>query len=114
MEKTQTNGADATRRVEPGLTDAAVRAAPVELNYLNAAEFERHQVLFGGRLLGAVAFSAARPAIVEPACPYAWVDMPVLAGEAVVEVWTSAQTVKREQEDGLNAAYNADLLFGCL
>ncbi|HEV7819630.1 MAG TPA: hypothetical protein VGO84_00515, partial [Burkholderiales bacterium] len=114
MEKTQTNPASAARRVDPRLTGSAIGSGPFELSYLNIEEFAQHQVRFAGRLLGAIAFSATRPAITEPACPYAWVNMPVLAGDAVFEVWTSSTLVVREQAHGLTAARNDDLMFGCL
>ena len=114
MEKTQTNAARVPRRIDRGLAVAAVRAAPFALGYLTPEAFALHQARFSGRLLGAVAFSATRPRIAAPACPYAWVDMPVLNGDAMFEVWTSAQPVVRADADGLAAARNSDILFGCL
>jgi chorismate lyase/3-hydroxybenzoate synthase len=40
--------------------------------------------------------------------------MPVLNDECMFEVWTSAQPVVRDDADGLAAARNEDVLFGCL
>src|SRR5688500_9849193 len=40
--------------------------------------------------------------------------MPVLNGESVLEVWTSAQPVVREQAEAVDAARNEDVLFGCV
>jgi chorismate lyase/3-hydroxybenzoate synthase len=114
MEKTQANAKRAARRIDRDLVDVAVRAAPFALDYLTAVEFARHQARFGDRLLGAIAFGAATPAVAVPACPYAWVNMPVLTRDTMFEVWTSDRPVLREDEEGMMAAHNEDLLFGCL
>jgi chorismate lyase/3-hydroxybenzoate synthase len=65
-------------------------------------------------MMGAVAFGAQRPRIAAPDCPYAWVNMPVLNGESVFEVWTCAQPVVREDTGELFSARNEAMLFGCL
>lgn len=114
MEKTQTNAASVTRRIARGLIDTTIGTAPFALSYLSAADFAQHQIRFSDRLLGTIAFGATAPTIAVPACPYAWVDMPLLAGDAMFEVWTSPQPVVRDGEDGLTAAHNHDLLFGRL
>ncbi len=114
MEKTQANAAHLPRRTDPGVSGAATRAAPFALSFLTPAQFLEHQSNYAGRLLGAVAFGAVRPDVSARECPYAWVDMPVLDGEAMFEVWTSAQPVVRETTAGITAARNADILFGCL
>jgi len=114
MEKTQTNAARVARRSGRGLVAAAVRAAPFMLDYMAPEKFAAHPARFGGSVLGAIAFGAAPPRIAAPAGSYAWVNMPVLHGDSIFEVWTSAQPVVREDADGLTAARNADILFGCL
>jgi hypothetical protein len=87
---------------------------PLALDYLTPGAFERHQVRHAGRIMGAVAFGARQPRLGAPECPHAWVEMPVLGGETVFEVWTSAQPVVREDEGALASARNEDVLFGCL
>ena len=84
------------------------------LGYLTPAQFAGHQAIHQDRILGAVAFGAQQPRVTAADCPTAWVDMPVLNGESAFEVWTSAQTVVRENADGLVGARNDDILFGCL
>ena len=114
MEETQTNAARVPRRLDRGLARTAVRATPLALGYLTPEAFAAHQAHFSGRLLGAIAFGALRPCVTARGCPFAWVDMPVLGGDAMFEVWTSAEPVVRENADGVAAARNADILFGCL
>ncbi len=65
-------------------------------------------------MMGAIAFGAQRPPVLAPDFPYAWIDMPVLNGEAVFEVWTSAQPVVREDTGKIVSARNDEILFGCL
>lgn len=86
----------------------------MRLSYLTPAQFEAHQVQFKGRVLGAVAFGAQRPCVSAPDCPYAWIDIPVVKGDAAFEVWTSAQTVVRDDTDEIVSARNEDILFGCV
>ena len=62
----------------------------------------------GGDCLRRVSGQVASP---RADCPYAWVDMPVLGGDAMFEVWTSAQPVVREDADGVVAARNAGRSF---
>ncbi len=64
--------------------------------------------------MGGIAFGAQPPAIIAPNCPYAWIEMPVLDAEALVEVWTSDQPVAHEATAEITATRNAGLLFGCL
>lgn len=66
-----------------------------------------------GNVLGAIAFGAQPPAAI-PACPYAWVDMPVLNGAGVFEVWESDDEVVRADADGILAACDRGILFGSL
>lgn len=114
MEKTQTSHTRAQRRSEHDLVSLAGTAAPLGLSYLARSEFAAHQATFSGRMMGAIAFGAQRPPVVAPDFPYAWVDMPVLNGEAVFEVWTSAQPVVREDTGEIVSARNDEILFGCL
>ncbi len=114
MEKTQINAASTSRRISRGLITTPVQSPPFALSYVSADDFAQHQSRVSDRLLGAIAFGAEPSAIAVPDCPYAWVDMPLLAGDVVFEVWTSAQPVVREAEDGITSARNHDILFGCL
>ena len=69
--------------------------------------------LAGKILLGEIHFGAS-PVVAEAAThPLAWVGMPVLAGEAQVELWTSPQPVVTERIGPLTFARNRDVLFGC-
>lgn len=114
METTQTNPGRAQRRVDRELVSRAGTGAPLALSYLTPAEFAAHQARHPGRMLGAVGFGAQRPRVTAPDCPYAWIDMPVLSGESVFEVWTCAQPVVREDTGELVSARTEDILFGCL
>ena len=113
MEKTQADPGRAQRRNDRGLTSLVGSAAPLTLRYLTPGEFAVHQAIYKGRMLGAVAFGAQRPRVCAPDCPYAWIEMPVLHGESVFEVWTSALPVVRDDEGELVSARNQDILFGC-
>ena len=67
----------------------------------------------GAVLLGEIHFGAS-PALPEAGThPQAWVGMPVLAGEASHELWTSSQPVVCERIGPLTFARNRDVLFGC-
>lgn len=115
MEKTQTDPRRTQRRNDRDLVALAGSRAPLALSYLTREEFADYQTSHQGRMLGAVAFGAARPRVAAPDCPYAWVDMPVLNGESsMFEVWSSAQPVVREDAGDFVAARNDDVLFGCL
>ncbi len=114
MEKTQTDSARARRRGDRELISPAGTAAPLALSYFTPGEFAVHQARYPGRVMGAVAFGAQRPRLSAPDFPYAWIDMPVLNGESVFEVWTSAQTVVREDAGELETARDDDIVFGCL
>lgn len=115
MEKTQTNANRTVRPNDRGLVAHAGAGAPLAPSYLTPAEFAVHQARCQGRILGAVAFGARRPLAAASSCPYAWVNMPVLDGEAAMfEVWTGAQPVVRADADEFVAARNADVLFGCV
>jgi chorismate lyase/3-hydroxybenzoate synthase len=114
MEKPQAGDTRFRRRSERGIDPAPATGAPLELRYFAPAEFDAHQAAFGSRTMGAVAFGAQRPSMAAPAFPYAWVDMPVLNGQTVFEVWTSAQPVVRETAGGIASSRNHDILFGCL
>ncbi|MEO7728916.1 MAG: hypothetical protein ABIS45_16820 [Burkholderiales bacterium] len=82
--------------------------------FMTPAQFTQHRAESRARILGAIAFGAAEPPVDSPECPYAWIDMPVLDGDAAFEVWTSAEPVVREEAGGLVSARDADVLFGCL
>lgn len=114
MEKTQTDPWRTQRQHQRDLAGHTAAAAPLALRYLTPAAFETHQIACKGRMMGAVAFGAQRPHISAPDCPYAWVEMPVLNGESMIEVWTCAQPVVREEAHELSSARNEDTLFGCL
>ena len=114
MEKTQTDFGRAQRRNGSDPVSPVGNAAPLALSYLTRADFTAHQAKHKGRVLGAVAFGTQRPLLAVPHCPYAWVDMPVLNGETVFEVWTCAQPVVREDTAELASAHDENILFGCL
>jgi chorismate lyase/3-hydroxybenzoate synthase len=114
MEKTQTNPWRTRRRNDRDVIFQVESRAPLELSYLTRAEYAAHRARYRGRMLGAVAFGAERPRVAPPDYPYAWVHMPVLNNESMFEVWTSAQPVVRDGADGLAAARNEEVLFGCL
>jgi chorismate lyase/3-hydroxybenzoate synthase len=114
MEKTQTDHARTGQRNDRDLSNRVDAPAALALSYLTRAEFAVHQSVYADRILGVAAFGAARPHIAVPAFPYAWIEMPALNDETVYEVWTGAQTVVREEADGLASARNDEILFGCL
>jgi len=64
-------------------------------------------------LCGEIHFGASRAVSGAAAHPVAWVGMPVLSGEAHIELWTSNQPVMTGQSGPLSFARNRDQLFGC-
>jgi len=67
----------------------------------------------GRTLLGEIHFGAS-PVLPESlAHPLAWVGMPLLAGHASIELWTSQQPVVTQRIGPLTFARNRDVLFGC-
>jgi len=85
----------------------------IGLHYLAPDQFERFRLPGKAHLLGAVAFGE-RPEIEPPDCPFAWIDIPALDRECVVEAWTSGQPVVREDWAGVETTRNEDVLFGCI
>lgn len=80
------------------------------LRYVGAAELDSALAEDRGRVLGVVAFGAPvrdRADIVST-----WVDMPVVGGERVYEIWTSAAPVQVETNGSIRSAHNAQILFG--
>jgi chorismate lyase/3-hydroxybenzoate synthase len=67
----------------------------------------------GTVLLGEIHYGVS-PVPPEPvAHPLAWVGMPLLAGEAHIELWASPQPVVTQRIGPLTFARNRDVLFGC-
>ena len=112
MEKTQTGHSRRRHRSDDRLESANRAAAALELGYLAPDDFVARR--FSGHLLGAVAFGSIRPGFKSADCPFAWVDMPVLKRDAVIEIWTSKQPVVREDTPEISSACNEEILFGCL
>lgn len=112
MEKTQTSHSGHQHRNDNRLRGGSRAATALEVNYLVPDDFTARR--FNGHLLGAVAFGSARLDFASADCPFAWVDMPVLNRDAVIETWTSRQPVVREDAPDISGAHNEDILFGCL
>jgi chorismate lyase/3-hydroxybenzoate synthase len=80
------------------------------LRYVGAADLDSVLAEDRGRVLGVVAFGAPirdRADVVST-----WVDMPVVGGERVYEIWTSAAPVQVETKGSIRSARNAQILFG--
>lgn len=88
-------------------------SAAIGLHYLAPDQFERFWLRRKAHLLGAVAFGE-RPELDAPDCPFAWIDIPVLDRDCVIEAWTSGQPVMREDWGGVETTRNEDVLFGCI
>jgi len=114
MEPTQTDPERTQRRNDRELVSQVRPGAPLGLSYFSPREFEAHRAEYSDTMLGAVAFGAQRPRVAATGCPYAWVDMPVLNGDSMFEVWTCSQPVVREDHGEFLSARNEDVLFGCL
>jgi chorismate lyase/3-hydroxybenzoate synthase len=71
-----------------------------------------HSVPSGRALFGEIHYGAS-PVLPDAAHPTAWVGMPLLAGDAHIELWTSNQPVVSERIGPLTFARNRELLFGC-
>jgi chorismate lyase/3-hydroxybenzoate synthase len=86
----------------------------LDLNYFNHEELDAYQKSFEGKILGAIAFGTRCPASTSLSYPWSWVDMPVLGGDSIFEVWSSEQAALCENNDGILSARNDELIFGCL
>jgi len=86
----------------------------LDLNYFNREELDAYQKSFEDKILGAVAFGTRCPGFTSPSYPWCWVDMPVLGGDTIFEVWSSKQAVLCENNNGILSALNDELIFGCL
>jgi chorismate lyase/3-hydroxybenzoate synthase len=64
-------------------------------------------------LLGEIHYGASPVPPGPAAHPRAWVGMPLLSGEAHIELWTSGQPVVTQRIGPLTFARNRELLFGC-
>lgn len=84
----------------------------VKLGYLTPRELDAAGI--DNRTLGLVAFGHRPQREAPQDCPYVWVDMPVLDGTTVFEVWHSDRPVIRETTDNIRTARNEEMLFGCL
>jgi chorismate lyase/3-hydroxybenzoate synthase len=113
MEKTQAGHTRARHRrdTQPVLRQ---QGASLGLQYLSAGEFAAHQAAAAGNDLGVIAFAGRPPSLRACQEPFAWIDMPVLGGNEIYEVWTSPEPVQRADTHGIGGARNGEVLFGCL
>lgn len=112
MEKTQTGQLRARSRNDYMI--GTLGNFSLKLHYLTADEFDAQQSAMAENILGAIAFGSSRPILSVTGIPSAWIDMPLLDGGAVFEVWTSDKPVTHSNESGIVASQNDDVLFGCL
>ena len=82
--------------------------------YLTLEEFDTCPAKTEGRVLGAIAFGANEPTLPSLACPFAYINMPLVTGGTAIEVWTSDKPVIRDDDDDITASRSEDFLFGCL
>ena len=114
MEKTQTGHSRAWHRRDAELDSAARHTALPGLRFLTPQELDAQRPRLAGNVLGMIGFGHERPAIGAADHPFAWIPMPLLAGDAMLEVWTSDAPVVRDDAHGMAAARNGEVLFGCL
>jgi len=85
---------------------ATIPSHPVDCRFVDS-------IPAGAITLGEIHYGASPVPPESDAHPQAWVGMPVLAGEAGLELWTSSQPVVSERIGPLTFARNRDVLFGC-
>lgn len=86
---------------------------PLMLKYLTPAEIDVHLAQSGDQTVCVVGFGM-RDHTIKSDCPLLWVNMPVLDGNAVYEVWTSDKPVRCYQHGLVTGARNEDISFGCM
>ena len=86
--------------------------ASLALTYLNSGELAAHLAHYPKQVLGIAGFGRSAP-VDSGDAPLIWIDMPVLGTDTVFEVWTSDTAVIRQNEDDIDIACNAEMLFGC-
>ena len=86
------------------------RGTRLQLRYLSAFELEAHFARLRDRTLGVVGFGAQ--VAVTADLPAACIDMPVISGGAVYEVWSSSERVVRSRVHDVIAAHDGQTLFG--
>lgn len=91
----------------------AFASAPLALHYLTATEFADALAQHGSQLLGAAAFGAPPMLSNSASCPLINIAMPLIAGDGLFEVWSSAQAVQTIKHDAIRARCTESILFGC-
>lgn len=85
----------------------------LELAYLNRAQLHEHLRHAADRVMGIAGFGRKDNGI-DDACPVIWLDLPVLGGETLFEVWTSNAPVSRGVTSDITWTCNPDALYGCM
>ena len=114
MEKTKTGHSRAWHRRDAELDSAVRHTALPGLWFLTPHEFDAQRPRLAGHVLGLIGFGHERPVIRAADHPFVWIPVPLLAGDAMLEVWTSDAPVVRDDAHGIAAAHNGEVLFGCL
>ena len=89
------------------------QSTPLALKYLAPAEIDAHLAQLGDRAVCVVGFGMSER-VVKSACPTLWINMPVLGGDAVYEIWISDQPVRQCQDESIVGVCNEDIFFGCM
>ena len=79
------------------------------LNYLTLIEARLHVVKQATHVMCVVGYGAEQPVVNDPSI--LWVNMPVLGGESVYEVWTSNQPLRSCGDGAIAGKGNDDIFF---
>ncbi len=83
---------------------------PLRVSYLEEADLQTGS----SAILAVVGFGGGSAQAVPADRPFALVDMPVLDGPPLYEVWTADAPIASGLMEGLRGAWTPDLFFGCL
>lgn len=89
-------------------------AAFVRPIYVPASGVDLAKLAPGRSILGVIGFEAARPAGLDPSCPFVNVALPVLGAGPHYEVWIGSEPVARFQAGEVAVSIAGDTMFGLL
>ena len=87
--------------------------ASLELAYLSPEALAPYCERYKDHVLGIVGFGRTNTAADKIDSPVVWVDMPVLSGASMFEVWTHSAPVSRADNADIRCSRTDEILYGC-
>lgn len=96
------------------MSAGGVRAAPIKLSFLSAAELEDLLRRGGESVLAEIHFGEPSRSLADAPHPHVLVQTPQLGEGRLIEVWTSPLPTDYLRHGHIACAFNPEVLFGCV